>query len=129
MAIQSFVAGVGQCIFFGLSTDTKPAAGNCNGAGFQETDTGDTFLCNGTSWNATTSAVLQSILVSGTNIKTVNGSTLLGSGNLSVAATTSNIISSDTTLGADTSYIVHPRLKISSGFRLLVSSGASAMVI
>lgn len=45
---------------------------------------------NGTALTAATAGVdYQAVLVSGTNIKTVNGSTLLGSGNLSVGTVTS----------------------------------------
>ena len=46
---------------------------------WQATVIDDTYISSATTWNAK-----QAALVSGTNIKTVNGTTLLGSGNLAV---------------------------------------------
>jgi len=43
----------GECITFGLSSETKPSPEISNGQGFLEVDTGQFYLCNGAAWNLT----------------------------------------------------------------------------
>lgn len=107
MSIQSLAGKVGECRHWGLSTDTKPDATLSNGYGFYEADTGLSFISDGISWNLTTAFnnvdntsdldkpistatqtaldSKQTTLVSATNIKTINGGSVLGSGDLVVS--------------------------------------------
>lgn len=48
-----FVAGAGQCLIVGLSSDTKPTASDSNGFTFVESDTGKVFRCDGQAWSQT----------------------------------------------------------------------------
>ena len=73
----------GTVAYAGVSTDTKPPA--TNGSSFLESDTGKMFLMEVGSWVEKTNASYAQPLVSGENIKTINGSSILGSGDLIVA--------------------------------------------
>lgn len=114
MTVQAIVSKPGVVQFTGLSSDTKPAAASFSGCSFTETDTQKVYVSNGVSWTLTLNnsyptgsgtvsgtntgdnainslysglaASKQDALVSGTNIKTINGSSVLGSGNLTVTA-------------------------------------------
>ena len=50
------VLKAGECLTYGLSTDTKPAASTSGGHAFFEIDTGRLFLSDGVSWNETTAS-------------------------------------------------------------------------
>lgn len=53
MALTYLTLAAGQCLVFGLSTDTKPAWQTSGGFGFLEMDTGKIFWCDGGSWTET----------------------------------------------------------------------------
>ncbi len=65
--------------FFGLSTDTKPSAPQSTWA-FTEVDTGKAYTVVGGVWTLN-----PAILISGTTVKTINGSSIVGSGDLVIS--------------------------------------------
>ena len=85
MSVIYVVQGEGSYVAFGLSTDPKPVNPSTNSQ-FIETDTGNTYRANANSWVSVVDiASRQPLLVSGTTIKTINGSSILGAGNIAVS--------------------------------------------
>lgn len=92
-------SGAGNSTYFGVNDATSTAVISATTIQFlgatitagiwQGTAISDTYISSAATWNAK-----QAALVSGTNIKTVNGTTLLGSGNLQ---TTGYVINLDWT--------------------------------
>ena len=89
------MAGTGITALNGLSTDVQTFATNGSGSDFNISSSGSTHTFNLPTASATTRGALssanwstfngkQATLVSGTNIKTVNGNSLLGSGNVNI---------------------------------------------
>lgn len=72
----------------------------------------------------------QTTLVSGTSIKTVNGQSVLGSGNIQIIfeVYSSKTISSNTTLAADTEYETGRNLRINHGVNLAVPASTKLIV-
>lgn len=89
------MAGTGITALNGLSTDVQTFATNGSGSDFNISSSGSTHTFNLPTASATTRGALsttdwsafngkQATLVSGTNIKTVNGNSLVGSGNVNI---------------------------------------------
>ena len=69
----------------------------------------------------------QDILVSAVNLKTVNGNSLLGSGNVQTSKVVANTPSNNTRLTANTQYFIDGT--ITSGFTFLLPAGTQGMEI
>jgi hypothetical protein len=91
------IAGTGMTALNGLSADVQTISTNTTGTDFNVVSSGSNHQFNLPTASATTRGALsttdwstfngkQNTLVSGTSIKTVNGNSLLGSGDLSVSA-------------------------------------------
>jgi len=71
----------GTTLASNVVTSSLTTVGTIGTGVWQGTAIGDTYISSATTWNAK-----QDALVSGTNIKTINGDSVLGSGNLSISA-------------------------------------------
>lgn len=98
------MAGTGITALNGLSTDVQTFATNGSGSDFNISSSGSTHTFNLPTASATTRGALsttdwsafngkQDTLVSGTNIKTINSQSLLGSGNIAVSANPTTLAS------------------------------------
>lgn len=96
------MAGTGITALNGLSADVQTFATNGSGSDFNVSSSGSTHTFNLPTASATNRGALssanwstfngkQDALVSGTNIKTVNGNSLLGSGNLTVTGSAGGV--------------------------------------
>ncbi|HLP86575.1 MAG TPA: tail fiber domain-containing protein [Candidatus Paceibacterota bacterium] len=122
-----------------LADGTITAIGNISGANLSGTNTGDNAVNSLYSGLATSK---QDTLVSGTNIKTINGNTVLGSGDMSIgtfnlpALTTGSVLFSDgSTIAQDNANLfwddANNRLGIGTTtpeYRLQISDGANAFL-
>lgn len=112
-----------------VSTATQTALDGKQASGSYASGTGS---ANGTNTgdNATNSqysgleASKQATLVSGTNIKTVNGSTLLGSGNLAVSASDPSYTPGSFTVSTGTGRLIIKRMQLSTTERATLSGTA-----
>lgn len=85
MSVIYVVQGEGAYVAFGLSTDPKPVNPSTNSQCI-EIDTGSTYRASGNAWSAVVDMVNQQTrLVLGTTIKTINGPSILGSGNIAIS--------------------------------------------
>jgi hypothetical protein len=83
----------GTTLASGVTASSLVSVGTITTGVWQGTAIADTYISSATTWNAK-----QAALVSGTNIKTVNGSTLLGSGDLTVGGMTNPMTTAGDTI-------------------------------
>lgn len=97
MAIIYSVRGVGEYCAFGLSSDTKETPAP-DASFWVERDTAKTFKAVGGAWVDVLNSSYSPALVSAVNIKTINGSSVLGAGDLVVSGET-NIVETEIDFG------------------------------
>lgn len=92
----------------------------------QNATTGQSGQLTSTDWNTFNSK--QEVLVSGTNIKTVNGTSLLGSGNVAISGITSgtSTVSFGSTATNEAQLIVTGQSGIDAGTKVIASIGTTA---
>jgi len=122
------IAGTGMTALNGLSADVQTISTGTTGTDFNVVSSGSNHEFNIPTASATNRGALsttdwstfnakQDTLVSGTNIKTINGSSILGSGNLTISG--SNIYTADGTLTA-------ARTLTQGGFDLTIAGTTSS---
>jgi hypothetical protein len=122
------IAGTGMTALNGLSADVQTISTGTTGSDFNVVSSGSNHQFNLPTASATTRGALsttdwsafngkQPTLVSGTNIKTINGNSILGSGDLTISG--SNIYTADGTLTA-------ARTLTQGGFALTIAGTTSS---
>ena len=139
------MAGTGITALNGLSTDVQTFATNVSGSDFNISSSGSTHTFNLPTASATNRGALsttdwsafngkQDALISGTNIKTVNSTSLLGSGNIAVqptlvSGTNIKTVNGNSLLGSgDVTISSNPRLLGFSGINGTNSSSTAITI-